>query len=49
MCITPFGDTPEEVLKEVLIAKAMWLEVVQAEGKAIPSPRYKPQFYQAAS
>ena len=44
-----FGDTPEEALKEVLIAKAAWLEAARAEGKPIPLPRYKPVIYQAAS
>jgi predicted RNase H-like HicB family nuclease len=41
-----FGDTPEEALKEVLIAKSLWLEVAVAEGKPIPEPKYKPLIYQ---
>ena len=44
-----FGDTPEEALREVQIAKAAWLEAARAEGKPIPLPRYKPLIYQAAS
>ena len=44
-----FGDTPEEALREVQIAKAAWLEAACAEGKPIPLPRYKPVIYQAAS
>ena len=44
-----FGDTPEEALREVLIAKTAWLEAALAEGKPIPSPRYKPVIYQVAS
>ena len=44
-----FGETPEEALKEVLIAKAAWLEAALAEGKSIPQPRYKPIIYQPAS
>jgi predicted RNase H-like HicB family nuclease len=44
-----FGDTPEEALKEVLIAKDAWFEAAQAEGKPVPLPHYKPQKYQAAS
>ena len=44
-----FGETPEEALKEVLIAKAAWLETARAEGKPIPLPRYKPVIYQVAS
>lgn len=38
-----FGDTPEEALKEVLIAKAAWLEAAQTEGKPIPLPAYRPE------
>jgi predicted RNase H-like HicB family nuclease len=44
-----FGDTPEEALREVLIAKSVWLEAASAEGKPIPLPRYKPVIYQVAS
>jgi predicted RNase H-like HicB family nuclease len=44
-----FGDTPEEALREVLIAKEAWLEAAHAESKLIPLPRYKPVIYQAAS
>ena len=44
-----FGDTPEEALREVLIAKSAWLEAALAEGKSIPTPRYKPVIYQVAS
>ena len=44
-----FGDTPEEALREVLIAKSAWLEAALAEGKPIPTPRYKPVIYQVAS
>ena len=43
-----FGDTPEEALREVLIAKAAWLEAALAEGIQVPLPRYKPVIYQAA-
>jgi len=41
-----FGETPEEALKEVLIAKKAWLEVANSEGKPIPQPKYKPLIYQ---
>lgn len=44
-----FGDTPEEALKEVLVAQSLWLEVALAEGKPIPPARYKPATYQTAS
>ncbi len=35
-----FGDTPEEALKEVQIAKEAWIEAARAEGKPIPRPQY---------
>ena len=44
-----FGDTPEEALHEVLLAKSAWLEVARAEGKPVPLPRYRPVIYQVAS
>ncbi|MEO6808287.1 MAG: type II toxin-antitoxin system HicB family antitoxin [Isosphaeraceae bacterium] len=43
-----FGATPEEALGQVLVAKAAWLEAAQAEGKPIPSPKYRPAIYQVA-
>ena len=43
-----FGNTPEEALAQVEIAKAAWLEAAQAEGKPIPQPRYRPVIYQLA-
>ncbi len=44
-----FGETPEDALREVLIAKAAWLETAQAVGKLVPLPAYRPTTYQAAS
>ncbi len=44
-----FGQTPEEALAEVQIAKRAWLETARDLGKAIPKPRYRPVIYQAAS
>lgn len=41
-----FGNTPEEALKQVEIAKAAWLEAARTEGKTIPRPRYRPVIYQ---
>ncbi len=41
-----FGDTPEQALAELGIAKAAWLEVARQEGKTIPPPRYRPAIYQ---
>ncbi len=36
------GDTPEEALDEVWIAKEVWLEAARVNGRAIPEPRYRP-------
>ncbi len=43
-----FGSTPEEALKEVLIAKEAWLEAALANEKPIPSPSFRPLIYQVA-
>ena len=44
-----FGETPEEALKEVLVAKAAWLETAKAHNRPIPEPKYKPLIYQVVS
>jgi predicted RNase H-like HicB family nuclease len=44
-----FGTTPAEALAEVERAKALWLEAARAEGKPIPTPKYRPAIYQLAS
>jgi predicted RNase H-like HicB family nuclease len=44
-----FGTTPEEALKEVERAKAVWLEAARAEGKPISDPPYRPAIYQLGS
>ena len=38
-----FGETPEEALHEVLVAKEAWLAVAKETGKPIPRPFYRPQ------
>jgi predicted RNase H-like HicB family nuclease len=43
-----FGNTPEDALKEVQIAKEAWIEAARAEGKPIPLPMYRPAIYQVA-
>jgi predicted RNase H-like HicB family nuclease len=43
-----FGETPEQALAEVKVAKAAWLEAARKAGKAIPRPRYRPAIYQAS-
>lgn len=40
------GETPEEALKEVLVAKAAWLEAARDNATPIPAPRYRPAIYQ---
>ena len=43
-----FGETPEEALKELIIAQRLWLEEARASGNEIPKPRYRPMIYQIA-
>jgi predicted RNase H-like HicB family nuclease len=43
-----FGETPEDAVREVLIAKDAWLQAARAAGKPIPLPRYRPVIYQTA-
>lgn len=43
-----FGSSPEEALREVLVAKEAWLEAARTHGKPIPEPRYRPAIYQVA-
>ncbi|GAC1369813.1 MAG: hypothetical protein PVS3B1_38400 [Ktedonobacteraceae bacterium] len=40
-----FGETPEDALREVLIAKATWLEAAKAESQPVPPPQYRPVIY----
>jgi predicted RNase H-like HicB family nuclease len=35
-----FGDTPDQALVEVEVAKTAWLEAARQAGKPIPKPRY---------
>jgi predicted RNase H-like HicB family nuclease len=43
-----FGDSPEEAVREVQIAKAAWLQAAKERGKKIPKPKYRPVIYQLA-
>ena len=43
-----FGNTPEDALHEVEIARAVWIEAALAEGKSVPEPRYRPVIYEIA-
>ena len=42
-----FGETPQEAMEELLLAKAAWLEAAKAEGKPISPPKYRPPIYKA--
>ena len=44
-----FGETPEQALHQVLIAKAAWLEAARSAGKSIPRPRYRPLIYRVSA
>jgi predicted RNase H-like HicB family nuclease len=39
------GTTPEEALHEVLLARSLWLEAAEENGRPIPEPRYRPALY----
>ena len=41
-----FGDSPQEALAELELAKRAWLETARKLGKPIPEPRYRPFIYQ---
>jgi predicted RNase H-like HicB family nuclease len=43
-----FGDTPEEALAELRIARELWLEVAAQKGIPIPEPSFRPIIYQAS-
>jgi predicted RNase H-like HicB family nuclease len=36
------GDTPEEAVRELMIAKKAWLAAAKKSKKPIPKPRYQP-------
>ena len=44
-----FGESPEEALRELQIAKSLWLSVAAEAGKPVPAPAYRPVIYQAAA
>jgi predicted RNase H-like HicB family nuclease len=43
------GDTPDEALAELMVAKEAWLASARAAGDPIPEPRYRPLVYQPGS
>ncbi|MEW5798663.1 MAG: type II toxin-antitoxin system HicB family antitoxin [Bacteroidota bacterium] len=44
-----FGNTPDDALREVLIAKRAWLQSAKKHKKHIPQPKYKPLSYQISA
>jgi predicted RNase H-like HicB family nuclease len=38
-----FGSTPEEAVREVVVAKQAWLETARSTGKPVPEPTRFPQ------
>ena len=40
-----FGKTPEEALRQVLIAKEAWLASAKKNRKPLPKPRFRPAIY----
>lgn len=42
--VSAFGDTPEEALREVLVALDMAIEVLKEQGKPLPEPKYRPSY-----
>ena len=43
-----FGDSPEEAVREVMIAKAAWLATARKRKRPIPKPKYRPAIYRVA-
>jgi predicted RNase H-like HicB family nuclease len=39
------GDTPEQAVAEVMIAKKLWLESALADGLELPKAKYRPLIY----
>jgi predicted RNase H-like HicB family nuclease len=47
--VSAIGETPQQALNEVILAKTAWLEAATAENKTIPNPRYRPVIYQTVA
>ncbi len=37
------GSTPEEAVRQVVVAKQAWLETARSTGKPVPEPSHFPQ------
>lgn len=42
------GDSPEQAVREIRVAKKAWLAAARAAGETPPEPRYRPVIYQVA-
>jgi predicted RNase H-like HicB family nuclease len=42
--LSAFGDTPEDALREVLIALEAVVEIYAETGKALPEAKYRPTY-----
>ena len=42
-----FGATPEEAVREVMLARDAWIKTARVRRKKIPPPRYRPAIYAA--
>jgi predicted RNase H-like HicB family nuclease len=41
-----FGKTPDDALRQVLIAQRLWIEEAKNNNIPIPQPQYRPMIYQ---
>lgn len=46
MC-SAHGDTPQQALEQVLIARDAIIAMMREKGLPVPEPRYRPAIYQA--
>jgi predicted RNase H-like HicB family nuclease len=44
-----FGTTPAEAIRELEIAKALWLESARERNIPVPPPRYRPAIDQVGA
>lgn len=42
--VSAFGDTPEDALREVLVALEMTIEAFQEQDKPLPEATYRPAY-----
>lgn len=43
-----FGETPQEALAELLVAREAWLASAREHGAPIPEPHYRPRLDEAS-